>query len=67
MADQFLKILSTAFEPFKPRMKGVWKGTPAHLDICDALERGTKEEFYKIMEKHFKPYLHITMKKGNGK
>lgn len=59
VADQFLKILATAFEPLKPSTEEEWKGTPTHSDICDALENGTKEEFYKAMEVHFKPYLHI--------
>ena len=67
VADQFLKILSTAFETLKPSTEEEWKGNPTHADICRALENGTKDEFYKIMEKHFKPYLHITAKKGNGK
>jgi GntR family transcriptional repressor for pyruvate dehydrogenase complex len=57
VADQFLKILSTAFEPLEPLTKDNLKNTPTHTEICDVLSNGCKEEFYKIMKLHLKPYL----------
>ncbi|NMA43094.1 MAG: FadR family transcriptional regulator [Oligosphaeraceae bacterium] len=57
VADQFLKILSTAFKPLEPLTKDNLKSTPTHTEICDVLSNGTKEEFYKIMKLHLKPYL----------
>jgi len=57
VADQFLLILSTAFEPLEALTKDKWKDTPTHTEICDVLSNGCKEEFYRIMKLHFKPYL----------
>ena len=53
---EFLKILTTAFMYIfeRGREKNI---TPFHLDLCDALERGSWEAFYQTMKAHFKPYL----------
>lgn len=59
MANQFRHILFTSFEPvygdrafLRTKLK-----TPTHLEICDILEHGTKEEFYQILRAHFEPYV----------
>ena len=56
MGGEFLKILTTAFTyEFE---KGVGKEiTPFHIDLCNALEGDSWEEFYQTMKGHFKPYI----------
>ena len=54
MSGEFLKILTTVFT----YIKGVGKEiTPFHIDLCDALEGDSWEDFYQTMKDHFKPYL----------
>lgn len=58
MAEQFLKILSSAFSPAAP--KGPDSPTPpppGHRELCDALESGGWLRFYTVMKSHFRPYL----------
>jgi len=59
MADQFRHLLSNAFEPVYTKQPGVKRkgNTPSHLQICDVLEKGTREEFQKILRVHFEPYI----------
>lgn len=58
IANQFQNILISAFSPhYHAPSKCSSGNTAAHLQICDALEHGTVEEFRKLMEEHFKPYL----------
>ena len=56
MADQFQKILVTAFhnrnKVAKKRLK-----TPTHIDICDALESTSKTKFHRVLREHFEPYI----------
>ena len=56
MANQFQRILATAFrvrtgEPLPTDFK-----TPTHREICDALEHGTEAEFRQVLREHFGPY-----------
>lgn len=56
MGGEFLKILTTAFTYiFEKGREG--NITPFHLDLCDALEGDSREDFYQTMKEHFKPYL----------
>ena len=56
MGGEFLKILTTAFAYIFE--EGVGKNvTPFHIDLCDALESDSWEEFYQTMKGHFKPYI----------
>ena len=58
IASQFQSILISAFSPnYHNHSKSSDDNTAAHLQICDALENGTVEDFRKLMEEHFKPYL----------
>jgi len=59
MASRFRHILSNAFEPVYQNRAVIKKGlnTPSHLEICDVLEHGTREEFQQILRVHFKPYM----------
>lgn len=53
---EFLKILTTAFAYIFEQ--GAGKDiTPFHIDLCNALEGDSWEEFYQAMKAHFKPYL----------
>ena len=56
MADQFQKILVTAFGAQTDKRPGPALNPPSHRDICDALERGTCDEFRRVLTKHFAPY-----------
>lgn len=53
---EFLKILTTAFTYIfeKGRDKNI---TPFHLDLCDALEGDSAQDFQNAMKAHFKPYM----------
>jgi DNA-binding FadR family transcriptional regulator len=56
MANQFQRILATAFrdragEPSVTDLK-----TSTHREICDALEYGTEAEFRQALRTHFEPY-----------
>ena len=53
---EFLKILTTAFTYIfeKGRDKNI---TPFHLDLCDALEGDSVQDFQNAMKAHFKPYI----------
>jgi len=57
MADEFQKILITAFHTRgrDPCCRSVT--TPTHREICDALEHGTMEEFRHLLRAHFEPYI----------
>ena len=56
MANQFQEILVTAFQTHRRGgSSGVLK-TPSHREICDVLESGTAEEFYRVLRAHFEPY-----------
>ena len=56
MADRFQKILVTAFGAQVGKASGPALDPPSHRDICDALERGTCEEFRRVLTEHFAPY-----------
>ena len=55
---EFLKILTTAFTYIfeRGREKNI---TPFHIDLCDALEGDSVQDFQNAMKAHFKPYLNI--------
>ena len=58
IANQFQNILISAFDPHYHQPSANSTGeTESHLQICDALENGTLENFRKLMEKHFETYL----------
>ncbi len=55
LASRFCEILVKLFDhPLKPNKVEVPPAT--HMDICNALEKGSLEEFRKIMQSHFAPY-----------
>ena len=56
MADRFQKILVTAFGAQAGKASGPALDPPTHRDICDALERGTCDEFRRVLTEHFAPY-----------
>ena len=56
MADRFQKILVTAFGAQAGKAPGPVLNPPSHRDICDALEKGTCEEFRRVLTEHFAPY-----------
>ena len=56
IGEQFLKILTSAFT--YSFQKGPGKNvTPFHLDLCDALEGDSAQDFQNAMKAHFKPYM----------
>lgn len=56
MGGEFLKILTSAFTYAFQR--GIGKNiTPFHLDLCDALEGDSVQDFQNAMKAHFKPYI----------
>ena len=59
VANQFLHILVSSFSGMKPDPIETWEkeNLPYHSDICDALENGTKQDFFNVMERHFCRYL----------
>lgn len=56
MANQFQRILVTAFQSHRPEDRSPERKTPSHREICDALERGPEEEFHRVLRAHFEPY-----------
>ena len=58
IASQFQNIIISAFDPnYHPSAENHNSDAEAHIQMCDSLENGTIEDFRKLMEKHFKPYL----------
>ena len=55
MANQFQQILVTAFQSQRRGGVTVLK-PPSHREICDVLETGTGEAFYRVLRAHFEPY-----------
>lgn len=56
MGGEFLKILTTAFTYVFEGNRGK-NITPFHIDLCDALEGDSWENFYRTMKAHFRSYL----------
>jgi len=56
MGEEFLKILTMAFMYIFEEGTGNHV-TPFHIDLCDALEGDSWEEFYQTMKAHFTPYV----------
>ena len=57
MADEFQKILVSAFHARGTESPRRNVRTPTHREICDALEHGTEEEFRSLLRAHFEPYI----------
>lgn len=56
LAGEFFKIISTAFAPVKT--PSLPQGDlPGHLELCDVLENGSRQDFYETLKAHFAPYL----------
>ena len=56
MADEFQKILVTAFHTRSAESHRREFRTPTHREICDALEHGDEGEFRSVLRAHFEPY-----------
>ncbi len=55
LASRFCEILVKLFDyPLKPSKVEV--APPTHMNICNALEKGSLEEFRETMKSHFAPY-----------
>lgn len=70
MANQFMEALEGSFKyQIDVAERDPRQGKMTHLDLCDALESGTKEEFTAILKEHFKPHLDwlLNDKKGGIK
>jgi len=55
MANQFQNILVTAFNSRRNEVRGALR-TPSHREICDVLEHGSSDDFYRVLRAHFEPY-----------
>lgn len=58
IGGEFLRVLTVAFRYIFEKRTGS-DTTPFHMDLCDVLETGSREDFYETMKKHFKPYIKI--------
>ena len=56
MANQFQRILATAFRVRVEEWRMVGLKTPTHRGICDALEHGSEADFRRVLRAHFEPY-----------
>lgn len=60
MAQQLQNVLSYLFSKISFGRKNATRHeslpSPTHKDICDVLENGTLEDFWKTMRRHFEPY-----------
>jgi len=56
MANQFQNILVTAFQSHRPDGSSDVLKTPSHREICDVLEHGSSDDFYRVLRAHFEPY-----------
>ena len=57
MANQFQQILATAFSSRALSQSNERLHTPTHRQICDTLEKGTEEDFRRILREHLAPYI----------
>lgn len=56
--NQFMEALVTSFKyQFTDKRHDFGDLKMTHLDLCDALESGTKEEFTAVLKNHFKPHI----------
>ena len=58
IANQFRNILVSAFDPYHHwQSRNIEGDTAEHLQICDALENKTIDEFRTLMEQHLEEYI----------
>lgn len=65
--NQFMEALVTSFKyQFTDKRDDLGQYKMTHMDLCDALESGTREDFTEVLKNHFKPHINWLLNNSEG-